>query len=129
MADDRFCVFQVGGGRYAIAARHLEEVIEMPQVLPLPLGPPLLRGVFWWRGQVVPLLEARLAAEHEVACRCALVARTAGQGTAGQGLVAFAAESVDEALQLADAAEAIRPDDFAAHLRAALEESFGEQSG
>ena len=124
MADDRFCVFQVGGGRYAIAARHLEEVIEMPQVLPLPLGPPLLRGVFWWRGQVVPLLEARLAAERGVSCRRVLVARIAGQG-----LVAFAAESVDEALQRADEAVAIRPDDFAAHLGAALEKSFGEQSG
>ena len=129
MADDRFCVFQVGGGRYAIAARQVEEVIEMPQVLRLPLGPPLLRGVFWWRGQAMPLLEARPAAERGASCRRALVARTAGQGTTGQGLVAFAAESVDEALQPAGAAEAIRPDDFAAHLGAALEESFGEQSG
>ena len=124
MGEGQFCVFQAGGGRYAIAARQLEEVIEKPQVLLLPLGPQLLRGVFWWHGQVVPLVDARPAAERAVSCYRALVARTANQG-----LVAFAAESVDEALQPADAAEAVSPDDFAAHLGAALEESFGRQSG
>jgi purine-binding chemotaxis protein CheW len=53
----RALVLPVGDAYYAVPLAGAREVIPAPQVTPLPLAPPAVRGVFSLRGDIVPLLD------------------------------------------------------------------------
>ena len=49
--------FEVRGRRCALPVSVVREVLATPPVTPVPLAPPLLRGLVPVRGQVIPLLD------------------------------------------------------------------------
>ena len=54
-----FVTFVVEGELYAFPMERVKEIIRMPQVVRLPLGPPSLRGLANLRGQVLPVVGLR----------------------------------------------------------------------
>jgi purine-binding chemotaxis protein CheW len=49
--------FEVAGARMAIAAEHVEEILPLGTVTPVPLAPPRVRGLMSLRGDALPLLD------------------------------------------------------------------------
>lgn len=49
--------FTVGGETYAVESRRVVEVLPLVQARPIPQTPPWIRGVFTYRGTLVPLLD------------------------------------------------------------------------
>jgi len=56
--------FTVAGETYAIESRRVVEVLPLVPARPIPLTPEYVRGIFTYRGQLVPLIDLgrRLAA-------------------------------------------------------------------
>jgi chemotaxis signal transduction protein len=44
--------FTSAGGGFAVATRDLRGVVERPDLSPVPLASPVIRGVFIWRGRL-----------------------------------------------------------------------------
>ncbi len=56
-ASELFGSFYLNGQEYALAAASIREVVNFPEkMIPVPLAPPFLEGVFTLRGQVIPVL-------------------------------------------------------------------------
>jgi purine-binding chemotaxis protein CheW len=49
--------FRAGGQAYGLASRFVHAVLRAPALTPLPGAPPLLRGLFLLRGEVLPVVE------------------------------------------------------------------------
>lgn len=64
-ADDEFdensdfVTFDMAGERYAFPMRRVQEIIRMPAVVKVPLGPPSLEGLANLRGRVLPVVSLR----------------------------------------------------------------------
>ena len=52
-----FVVFRAGGERYALEASSIVEVVPLVRLTPLPHAPPSLRGLFRFRGAIVPAVD------------------------------------------------------------------------
>jgi len=50
---------RLGAGRYAVAARHVVEVVPVPGLTRVPAAPSWLLGVANWRGHVLPVADLR----------------------------------------------------------------------
>jgi purine-binding chemotaxis protein CheW len=65
MDDDEFdensdyVTFDMVGERYAFPMRRVQEIIRMPAVVKVPLGPPSLEGLANLRGRVLPVVSLR----------------------------------------------------------------------
>ena len=50
-----YVTFDMAGERYAFPMRRVQEIIRMPAVVKVPLGPPSLEGLANLRGRVLPI--------------------------------------------------------------------------
>lgn len=88
-----FVVFRAAGGRWALDASTVVEVVPLVRLVPLPHAPAYVRGLFRWRGLVLPAVDLSVLAggdaSRELMSTRILVARISGEG-AGRfaGLVA-----------------------------------------
>jgi purine-binding chemotaxis protein CheW len=57
--DLEILIFEVGGQRYGLPARDVQEVVRAVAMQPLPKAPAVVEGVINLRGQVVPVLDIR----------------------------------------------------------------------
>src|SRR5690242_599870 len=58
----QFCIFRAGRERFCIPVSDVEEVVEWPDMTPLPLAPPSLIGIFNLRGCIVPVIDIAFTA-------------------------------------------------------------------
>ncbi|MGK5678573.1 chemotaxis protein CheW [Actinoplanes sp. URMC 104] len=73
-----YVTFDMGGERYAFPMNRVKEIIRMPAVVRVPLGPPALEGLANLRGRVLPVVSLRqccdmLDAEHDETTRVIVV--------------------------------------------------------
>jgi len=55
-----YASFTLGDEEFAIDVRHVQEAVNLPaRVVPMPLAPDFVRGVFNLRGSIVPMLDMR----------------------------------------------------------------------
>src|SRR5260370_21559016 len=52
----QFCVFRAGRERFCLPVLEVEEVVDLPLVTRVPLGPPFLLGVFNFPGTIIPAM-------------------------------------------------------------------------
>ncbi|MFB3916940.1 MAG: chemotaxis protein CheW [Terriglobales bacterium] len=57
LRERQYCIFRSGRERFCLAVLDVEEVVEWPNVTPLPLGPAFLLGIFNLRGSIVPIVD------------------------------------------------------------------------
>lgn len=55
--ESRFLIFGMGDERYALALEDVEEIMEPPQVYPLPKAPPYYSGIMNCHGTPIPVLD------------------------------------------------------------------------
>ena len=53
-------VFMLGRERYALPTRDVQAMVKMPELVPVPLTPPFVRGVINVRGETTPLIDLRV---------------------------------------------------------------------
>ena len=73
-----YVTFDMAGERYAFPMNRVQEIIRMPAVVKVPLGPPSLEGLANLRGRVLPVVSLRrccdmLMAEHDETTRVIIV--------------------------------------------------------
>jgi purine-binding chemotaxis protein CheW len=73
-----YVTFDMAGERYAFPMSRVQEIIRMPAVIKVPLGPVSLEGLANLRGRVLPVVSLRLccdmlAAEHDETTRVIIV--------------------------------------------------------
>ncbi|GIE93470.1 chemotaxis protein CheW [Paractinoplanes rishiriensis] len=73
-----YVTFDMAGERYAFPMNRVQEIIRMPAVVKVPLGPPSLEGLANLRGRVLPVVSLRMccdmpAAEHDETTRVIVV--------------------------------------------------------
>ncbi|WP_436527124.1 chemotaxis protein CheW [Actinoplanes sp. HUAS TT8] len=73
-----YVTFDMVGERYAFPMRRVQEIIRMPSVVKVPLGPPSLEGLANLRGRVLPVVNLRQCcaleqAEHDETTRVIVV--------------------------------------------------------
>ena len=73
-----YVTFDMAGERYAFPMIRVQEIIRMPAVVRVPLGPPSLEGLANLRGRVLPVVNLRLCcamapAEHDETTRVIVV--------------------------------------------------------
>ncbi|GLY04727.1 MULTISPECIES: chemotaxis protein CheW [Actinoplanes] len=73
-----YVTFTMAGERYAFPMRRVQEIIRMPSVVKVPLGPPSLEGLANLRGRVLPVVNLRTCcgmpqAEHDEQTRVIVV--------------------------------------------------------
>ena len=88
-----FVVFRAAGARWALDASTIVEVVPLVRLIPLPHAPAYVRGLFRWRGLVLPAVDLSILAggeaSRELLSTRILVARLAGgAGERHAGLVA-----------------------------------------
>jgi purine-binding chemotaxis protein CheW len=57
--DNGYVTFDMAGERYAFPMSRVQEIIRMPAVVKVPLGPPSLEGLANLRGRVLPVVSLR----------------------------------------------------------------------
>ncbi|MEV6346133.1 chemotaxis protein CheW [Actinoplanes sp. NPDC051851] len=60
-----YVTFDMAGERYAFPMRRVQEIIRMPTVVKVPLGPPSMEGLANLRGRVLPVVSLRLCCAME----------------------------------------------------------------
>ena len=73
-----YVTFDMAGERYAFPMIRVQEIIRMPAVIKVPLGPPSLEGLANLRGRVLPVVSLRVCcqmpqAEHDETTRVIVV--------------------------------------------------------
>ena len=93
-----FVVFRAGGRRYALEASSVVEVVPLVKLTPLPHAPPSLRGLFRFRGFIVPAVDLSVLTGGEPARELMstriLVTRVDGHGEGRERFVGLVAEGV-----------------------------------
>ncbi|MEV0897311.1 chemotaxis protein CheW [Actinoplanes sp. NPDC049802] len=59
LENSDYVTFDMAGERYAFPMRRVQEIIRMPAVVKVPLGPPSLEGLANLRGRVLPVVSLR----------------------------------------------------------------------
>ncbi|NMO54157.1 hypothetical protein HH310_23605 [Actinoplanes sp. TBRC 11911] len=77
-ADDDHVTFDMAGQRYAFPMSRVREIVRMPALVRVPLGPPALEGLANLRGRMLPVVSLRRCcampdAEHDDATRVIMV--------------------------------------------------------
>jgi purine-binding chemotaxis protein CheW len=60
-----YVTFDMAGERYAFPMQRVQEIIRMPTVVKVPLGPPSLEGLANLRGRVLPVVSLRRCCEMQ----------------------------------------------------------------
>lgn len=96
-------VLGLAGERYGVDAAHVLEVIQLPELLPVPCTPPVVLGVVNHRGRVLAVLDLRrlfdLAVHERSTASRAVIVQAAGMtfgvfSDAVEGLVRVGAHEV-----------------------------------
>jgi purine-binding chemotaxis protein CheW len=96
-------VFRLAGERYGIDAAHVLEVVQLPELVPVPCTPPVVLGVVNHRGRVLAILDLRrlfdLAGHESSKASHAVIVEAAGMtfgvfSDAVEGLVRVGADEV-----------------------------------
>jgi hypothetical protein len=58
------CVFAIGGRDYYLPIEQMLEIADLPQLIPLPLAPPMVSGLINLRGQVMPAINLAALNQH-----------------------------------------------------------------
>ncbi|QXI31165.1 chemotaxis protein CheW [Pseudomonas vanderleydeniana] len=53
----QYLTFRVGRDQFGVATRYVREILEFHAITPVPMMPPLVRGVINLRGAVVPIID------------------------------------------------------------------------
>ncbi|SHI47557.1 Hpt domain-containing protein [Malonomonas rubra DSM 5091] len=61
------CVFKIGERDYHLPIKQMKEITDLPQVLPLPLAPPMVSGLINLRGEVLPVINLAILNNHQQA--------------------------------------------------------------
>lgn len=101
-----FLTMQIGDDPYALDCANVVEIIPMVPLRKMPQSPPFLRGVFQYRGQVVPVIDlCSLAgfgnARQVLSSRIIIVSVTDPEGR--DRVLGLAAERVMETIRAEDA--------------------------
>ncbi len=59
------CVFSIGGRDYHLPIKQMKEITDLPQLLPLPLAPPMVSGLVNLRGEVMPVINLAILNQHQ----------------------------------------------------------------
>jgi len=59
------CVFRIGERDYHLPIKQMREIADLPQLLPLPLAPPMVSGLVNLRGQVLPVVNLSILNRHQ----------------------------------------------------------------
>jgi purine-binding chemotaxis protein CheW len=59
------CVFSIGGRDYHLPIKQMKEITDLPQLLPLPLAPPMVSGLINLRGEVIPVINLAILNQHQ----------------------------------------------------------------
>ena len=59
------CVFSISGRDYYLPIKQMQEIADLPQLLPLPLAPPMVSGLVNLRGQVLPVINLAILNQHQ----------------------------------------------------------------
>ncbi len=59
MAEQQFCTFYLDGLYFGIEVEGVQEVIRYQEMTPVPLAPPVIRGLINLRGQIVTAIDLR----------------------------------------------------------------------
>ncbi len=51
------CAFELAGHTYYLPIEQMREIADMPALLPLPLAPPIVRGLINLHGRVIPVID------------------------------------------------------------------------
>ncbi|HXV01093.1 MAG TPA: chemotaxis protein CheW [Caulobacteraceae bacterium] len=109
-APRRFLTYRIGDRRYAIDAEQVSEVIRLPPVARVPLGPRSLLGIANLRGAVLPIASLRgLLDQDEVAA----AAGSRAIVLEGDAQVGLAVDGVDALVMVDPARIETRPAEFA----------------
>jgi len=65
--DYTCCVFKIGERDYHLPINQMQEIADLPQLLPLPLAPPMVSGLINLRGQVLPVINLAILNQHQQA--------------------------------------------------------------
>lgn len=55
----QLCTFRVAGGYFGIPVEHVQEVVRPQPITPVPLAPPVVRGLINLRGQILTAIDLR----------------------------------------------------------------------
>jgi purine-binding chemotaxis protein CheW len=55
--ERQYCVFRAGRERFCLSVLEMEEVVDWPQVTPVPRAPAFLMGIFNLRGAIIPIVD------------------------------------------------------------------------
>ncbi len=55
--ENRFLIFAVDGEKHALALQDVVEIMELPEIYPLPIAPLYYSGVMNWHGTPMPILD------------------------------------------------------------------------
>ena len=58
--DDTYLTFRLDNIEYAISVANVKEIVRLPKFIEVPDVPHFIRGVINLRGQVIPLMDARM---------------------------------------------------------------------
>ncbi|HSM87001.1 MAG TPA: chemotaxis protein CheW [Candidatus Limnocylindrales bacterium] len=53
----QYCIFRAGRERFCFSVLDIEEVVEWPNLTPVPLAPGFLMGIFNLRGSIIPVVD------------------------------------------------------------------------
>jgi purine-binding chemotaxis protein CheW len=59
MSPTRLCTFRLGGMLLGLPVSDVQEIVRASAITPVPLAPPLVRGLVNLRGQVLPAIDLR----------------------------------------------------------------------
>lgn len=65
IVSQKFLAFNLNAKNYAVSILKVNEVIVLPEVIPVPKTPSYMKGVMNLRGQIIPVIDLKLALNIE----------------------------------------------------------------
>lgn len=59
MAEEQYVIFRLGAEQYGMNVSLVREIVDRPELTPVPEAPPDMVGIINLRGQVVPVVDMR----------------------------------------------------------------------
>ena len=57
MAQKKFLMFEIGNGKYALPLDSIQQVVDVPDIMPVPETPKCILGVTNVRGEIIPVMD------------------------------------------------------------------------
>lgn len=115
-ARNQFCTFYVGGLFFGINVLKVQEIIRYQKMTPVPLSPPVIRGLINLRGQVVTAMDLRrrldLAERGDGELPMNVIIRTEDDDT-----VSFLVDDIGDVVEPAEAAFEAPPETLDSSIR------------